>query len=242
MMCNVGMHDCKKIDKNDLVSGIVWICSGCKTNCIEHKIFENAKKQIILNTIGGKDSKSKNIDVKHNEVKVTKSVNHKRKRIQEDFEIIEVEAEIHTKDKTVPVNRQEGRNMGGPKANEGKNDNEQNYEERHSRYSSEVNKEPKRKMDKVCKFWATGQCKFGSNCHYAHPVLCTVILEKGTCSQEEECKYYHPKMCNNMKQTGHCQRGERCFFTHFKETRFRKMSDRINNRRDFSSAQLISIK
>ena len=231
MICNIGMHDCKSIDKNEMVSGILWMCHCCSSIGTENKVFDNVKMQIISKIISGKNT-------------VRKRVN-KRKRIQDNFnDIVVVEAEIHVRDQNASENRQDRRNIGKSKANEGKvihekkeaEQNKNKYEERQPRENN--NEEPKRKMDRVCTYWARGICKFDSNCHYAHPVICPVIMEKGTCQGGDNCKQlFHPKMCRDMNQTGQCQRGQRCYFTHFKEAQSRPMYNRRSNQRDHNPLQ-----
>ena len=232
MICNIGMHDCKSIDKNEMVSGILWMCHCCSSIGTENKIFENVKMQIFTKIISENNTDRKRVN--------------KRKRIQENFnEIVVVEAEIHVRNQS--VNRQDNSNIGKLKANEAKvtqeknekNEKEQNnYERRQPRgYNNNNNEEPKNKMDKVCTFWAKGICRFGSKCHYAHPEICSVIMEKGTCQGGDNCGLFHPKMCRDMKQTGHCHRGQRCYFTHLNKAKSRPMYNMRNNQRDHNSFQ-----
>ena len=229
MICNVGMHDCKNKDNKEIVSGILWMCPCCSSIGIENKVFDNAKMQVISKIISRKNTERKRAN--------------KRRRIQDEFNDIVVEAEIHVRDQNAYENSQDRRNMGKSKskANEvkvthEKKDKEQsNYEER--KQIENNNEEPKRKMDKVCTYWARGICKFHTNCHYAHPVLCTVIMEKGTCQKGDNCEFFHPNICRDMKQTGHCHRGERCYFTHFKEAQSRPMYNMNRNQRDHSFQQ-----
>merc|ERR1712106_1143749 len=150
MICNIGMHDCKRIDKTEMVSGILWMCHCCSSIGTENKVFDNVKMKIISKIISGKNTNRKSVN--------------KRKRIQDDFnEIVVVEAEIHVRDQNASENRQDRRNKGKSKANERKvtpekKENEQNkYEERQPREHN--NEELKRKLDRVCTYWARGICK-----------------------------------------------------------------------------------
>ncbi|CAL4253447.1 unnamed protein product, partial [Meganyctiphanes norvegica] len=86
--------------------------------------------------------------------------------------------------------------------------NKEVIEDKQENVSREGNmKEQKNNVERVCSFWVRGRCKFGISCNYAHPVLCTIILENGTC-QKRDCEWFHPKMCSVMKQTGQCHRGQ----------------------------------
>ena len=84
MIFNVGMHDCKNIDKTEMVSGILWMCPCCISIGIENKVFDNAKMQIITKIISGKNTERKKVN--------------KRRTIQDDFDDIVIEAEIHMRD------------------------------------------------------------------------------------------------------------------------------------------------
>ncbi|CAL4065061.1 unnamed protein product [Meganyctiphanes norvegica] len=97
-------------------------------------------------------------------------------------------------------------------------------------------KEQKNNIERVCSFWVRGRCKFGVSCNYAHPVLCTTILENGTC-QKRDCEWFHPKMCSVMKQTGQCHRGQKCYFTHYRQTQNSSMNSRAENQRNFNNSQ-----
>ncbi|CAL4073237.1 unnamed protein product, partial [Meganyctiphanes norvegica] len=92
---------------------------------------------------------------------------------------------------------------------------------------------PKSHIPKVCSYWVRGQCKFGTNCRYAHPELCKRIMENGTC-HEHECTWFHPKMCNSMKNTGYCPRGQRCFFTHAHTKVQTREHQSYNQRNDYN--------
>ncbi|CAL4091958.1 unnamed protein product, partial [Meganyctiphanes norvegica] len=78
MLCNVGMHNCKKMDKNLMVSGLSWMCHGCSVTSKENNIIENAKMQIINKTINGNQLKGKIENKRNNEVK--EKNREKRKR------------------------------------------------------------------------------------------------------------------------------------------------------------------
>ncbi|CAL4242068.1 unnamed protein product, partial [Meganyctiphanes norvegica] len=217
MLCNVGMHNCKKMDKNLMVSGLSWMCHGCSVTSKENNIIENAKMQIINKTINGNQLKGKIENKRNNEVK--EKIREKRKREENEMNTIEVVAEVHGKE-----------NQSAPEI-------KQVIEDKQENVSREGNmKEQKSNVERVCSFWVRGRCKFGVSCNYAHPVLCTLILENGTC-QKRDCEWFHPKMCNVMKQTGQCHRGQKCYFTHFRQTHNSSMTSREENQRTFNNPQ-----
>ncbi|CAL4160072.1 unnamed protein product [Meganyctiphanes norvegica] len=47
IMCNVGTHDCRNIDSNALISGLVWMCPECSSVANESTVIENIKMKII---------------------------------------------------------------------------------------------------------------------------------------------------------------------------------------------------
>ncbi|CAL4163585.1 unnamed protein product [Meganyctiphanes norvegica] len=130
---------------------------------------------------------------------------------------IEVVAEVHGKE-----------NQSAPEIKQVRK-NKEVIEDKQENVSREGNmKEQKNNVERVCSFWVRGRCKFGVSCNYAHPVLCTIILENGTC-QKRDCEWFHPKMCSVMKQTGQCHRGQKCYFTHFRQTHNSSMTKSSRN-------------
>merc|ERR1712106_1195718 len=113
------------------------MCPCCSSIGIENKVFDNVKMQVISKIIIRKNTESKRAN--------------KRRRVQDDFDDIVVEAEIHMRDQNAYENSQDRKNMrrSKSKANEvkvthEKKDKEQNnYEGR--KQIEKNNEEPKRK-------------------------------------------------------------------------------------------------
>ncbi|CAL4121494.1 unnamed protein product [Meganyctiphanes norvegica] len=80
MLCNIGMHNCKKMDKNLMVSGLSWMCHGCSVTSKENNIIENAKMQIINKTLNGNQLKGKIESKRNNEVKEKIRENKRNRR------------------------------------------------------------------------------------------------------------------------------------------------------------------
>ena len=49
------------------------------------------------------------------------------------------------------------------------------------------------KVKKICHFWMTNKCKFGTNCNYEHPTRCREHMDWGKC-KTKNCKLAHPKI------------------------------------------------
>ena len=197
IMCDIGIHECKKIDKNSLVSGLVWICHECSADMKQNNIMEIFRKKLITEVKSNTTPKDPPVNRKNNKIKI--KIMNERKEEQNDMDKIEIvldALDLH--------------NVKDPISLKDRTVNERTEEP------------PKNLRPKVCTYWVRNQCKFGTRCIYAHPDLCNIILENGTCN-ENDCKGgFHPKMCNEMKNTGHCSRGYRCFFTHIKKVQARE--------------------
>ncbi len=64
----------------------------------------------------------------------------------------------------------------------------------------------------LCKYWQLGsQCRFGSQCAFAHGVQ-QLKSKSAPESQEYKCK-----PCNKFYMNGYCQYGVRCKYLHSKE-------------------------
>ena len=159
-------------------------------------------------------------------------IEEKKKFVENERKRTEREKNRMEKEKNVPHwttqgERQERKNEARPNKDERKNTHERkSNEEKHIKKN--ISEEPRRKEDKVCRFWIKGTCNYDMNCYYAHPIICKEILDKGTC-QRSDCKHFHPKMCRAQKQEGYCMRGRKCYFSHHKETHHKDMNNRNSN-------------
>ena len=150
IMCNVGMHDCRQMDRNSLISGLVWMCPECSSVENEDNVIKNIQMKKITE-MSQYSTERKPVETRKDNV-VKEKRRNERKREENEINKIEVTVEmldLHTEKDTAAI-----------KNIQIKEKTEQNIEQ----------------IPKVCSYWVRGQCKFGTNCRYAHPVICKTIL------------------------------------------------------------------
>ena len=91
------------------------------------------------------------------------------------------------------------------------------------------------KAKKICHFWTTKKCKFGTKCNYEHPTRCREHMDWGKC-KKPNCKLAHPKMCRNMISDSYCSRSN-CWFNHPAEKRNRYVFGNENHGQNFNQNQ-----
>ena len=76
-------------------------------------------------------------------------------------------------------------------------------------------------LNKKCRYYNRGFCKFGRSCKFHHPtVVCDEYLQDGVCTQRR-CPKRHPRHCRywSTKPEG-CTRNEKCQYLHVASNRF----------------------
>ena len=100
-----------------------------------------------------------------------------------------------------------------PKPNEEPKKKDQNIKKLDTRDEDKNNNSQIKKGKKICHFWVTSKCKFGTNCDYDHPTRCREHMDWGKCKKETKCEFAHPKMCRSMLNENYCSRSN-CWFNH----------------------------
>ena len=85
-VCDVGIHECKKIDKESLVSGLLWMCQECSDEMKQNSIIEKLRMKLITKATSKTAPKDTPVNRKSNEIKRNKI--NERKKHQDDMEKI----------------------------------------------------------------------------------------------------------------------------------------------------------
>jgi len=193
-LCNVGMHDCSIENTDTTRKGEMWFCTECHiqfTNQIKPQMMKKHRNVIF------KGFKTGETDKVNNEIsKMIKEV--RRDSEKNKTNETEVEAEVMEVD---------------PKPNEEPNKKDQNNKKMDTRDENKNNNSQTNKAKKICHFWVTNKCKFGSKCIYEHPTRCREHMDWGKCTKETKCELAHPKMCRSMVNENYCSRSN-CWFNH----------------------------
>ena len=193
-LCNVGMHDCSIENTDTTRKGEMWFCTECHiqfTNQIKPQMMKKHRNVIF------KGFKTGETDKVNNEIsKMIKEV--RRDSEKNKTNETEVEAEVMEVD---------------PKPNEEPNKKDQNIKKMDTRDEDKNNNSQTNKAKKICHFWVTNKCKFGSKCNYEHPTRCREHMDWGKCKKETKCELAHPKMCRSMINENYCSRSN-CWFNH----------------------------
>ena len=146
------------------------------------------------------------------------NLDEKFKKLEERFNTIE---ECILKNKEIELNAQQFLSEGTNILNDYKLLEEIVYAnkealikiENDSKSDNEISEpvDHEKNLERRCKFWNAGYCKFKKDCHLRHP---DIICKKDNCI-DKTCSYRHPKPCKHWK-TGSCKFGVSCEFTHDK--------------------------
>ena len=194
-LCNVGMHDCSIENTDTTRKGEMWFCTECHiqfTNQIKPQMMKKHRNVIFKGFKTGETDKVNNNEIS----KMIKEV--RRDSEKNKTNETEVEAEVMEVD---------------PKPNEEPNKKDQNIKKMDTRDEDKNNNSQTNKAKKICHFWVTNKCKFGSKCNYEHPTRCREHMDWGKCKKETKCELAHPKMCRSMVNENYCSRSN-CWFNH----------------------------
>ena len=194
-LCNVGMHDCSIESTDTTRKGEMWFCTECHshfTKQIKPQMMKKHRNVIF------KGFKPKETDKVNNE-EISKMIKEVRRNSEENkTNEIEEEAEVMEVD---------------PKSNDEPKKKDQNIKKMDKRDEDKNNNSQIKKGKKICHFWVTSKCKFGTNCNYDHPTRCREHMDWGKCKKETKCEFAHPKMCRSMLNENYCSRAN-CWFNH----------------------------
>ena len=216
-LCNVGMHDCT-IDSTDTTrKGEMWFCKDCHDHFTEQIKPQMMKKHRNVFFKGFRHVETDKV----NNDGISKMIKEVRRDSDEnktnEMEVEEV-IEVVIKPNEEEPKKKDQCTKGMDTMDEDKNDNGQ------------INK-----AKKICHFWITKKCKFGTECKYEHPTRCREHMDWGKC-KKPNCKLAHPKMCRNMISDSYCSRSN-CWFNHPAEKRNRYVFGNENHGQNFNQNQ-----
>ena len=194
-LCNVGMHDCSIESTDTTRKGEMWFCKECHFQFTKQIKPQMMKKHRNVNFKGFKTEETDKV----NNDEISKMIKEVRRDSEKNkTNETEVEAEIIEVD---------------PKPNVEHKKNDQNTKKMDTRDEDKNNNSQIKKGKKICHFWVTSKCKFGTNCNNAHPTRCREHMDWGKCKKETKCEFAHPKMCRSMLNENYCSRSN-CWFNH----------------------------
>ena len=193
-LCNVGMHDCSKENTDITRKGEMWFCTECHTQFTEQIKPQMMKKHrnAIFKGFKTGETDDVNSDEISKMIKEVRRDSEKNKTNETEVEVIEVDT----------------------KPNEEHKKKDQNI----TREEDKNNNRQSNKAKKICHYWMTNKCKFGSKCNNEHPTRCREHMDWGKCLKKDKCEFAHPKMCRSMVNENYCSRSN-CWFNHPNERR-----------------------
>jgi len=189
-LCNVGMHDCSIENTANTRKGEMWFCTECHvqfTKQIKPQMMKKHRNVIF------KGFKLDETDKVNND-EINKMIKEVRKDSEEN---IIKEMEVEEVIEVVPT------------ANAEPNRKDQDIKKMDTRDKDKNDNKAK----KICHFWITNKCKFGSKCYFEHPTRCREHMDWGKCNKKTKCELAHPKMCRSMINENYCSRSN-CWFNH----------------------------
>ena len=146
----------------------------------------------------------------------------------------------HIDDEILPAGSQEEKDLGRDATlsqslrEGGSHDDTEDSGEVHAQEVKELstqNGSQHNKKKETCRFYTNGNCKFNSDCRFAHPKVCPKFRKHGDCKTKGcggDCEFLHPNVCRNSLKDRTCSYKE-CRFFHLKGTKTVERAQNFNN-------------